>query len=355
MVRKRILYCIHVPWSWIKQRPHFLAEGLSRDYDLTVVDRAVFSKYTNNAKTVKLYHLFRVPFERLFIISIINNLLYRIQYFFIGRKKDWIWVTHPLQFANMGTWINNKRVIYDCMDDMIALARDKREAERIEKYERLLLKRADVVFSSSLYLKEHLIEKYGTREIVVVNNAITDRIASYGKSLPESPQPIFDKSKMNIVYIGTISNWFNFDLVHHLLNNNPRVVVNLFGPTEVDIPKHDRIRYLGSVEHQYITGIMDSSDALIMPFIVNDLIKAVNPVKLYEYIYSGKPCVAPDYGETRCFEPYVFLYKSESDFVKIVNNIEAKEIVQKSLDECQRFALSNTWDGRVEQIEAVLN
>ena len=28
---KQILYLMHVPWGWIKQRPHFFAEYLAKD------------------------------------------------------------------------------------------------------------------------------------------------------------------------------------------------------------------------------------------------------------------------------------------------------------------------------------
>ena len=34
--RKKILYLMHIPWGWIKQRPHFLAELLSIDFDVDV-------------------------------------------------------------------------------------------------------------------------------------------------------------------------------------------------------------------------------------------------------------------------------------------------------------------------------
>ena len=33
---KRILYFMHVDWNWIKQRPHFLAEGLSQHFKVDV-------------------------------------------------------------------------------------------------------------------------------------------------------------------------------------------------------------------------------------------------------------------------------------------------------------------------------
>ena len=34
---KKMLYCMHIGWNWIKQRPHFIAEELANEYDLTVI------------------------------------------------------------------------------------------------------------------------------------------------------------------------------------------------------------------------------------------------------------------------------------------------------------------------------
>lgn len=37
MNKSKILYIMHVPWGWIKQRPHFFAEYLNKDFDVDVV------------------------------------------------------------------------------------------------------------------------------------------------------------------------------------------------------------------------------------------------------------------------------------------------------------------------------
>ena len=35
----KILYLMHVPWGWIKQRPHFFAEYLANDFAVDVYFR----------------------------------------------------------------------------------------------------------------------------------------------------------------------------------------------------------------------------------------------------------------------------------------------------------------------------
>ena len=347
------MYCMQVSWFWIKQRPHFIAEGLADDYRITVIDRKEFKKSVLNPTSIKIYHRFRLPFERISVIKSINKVLYRIQYNIIAKFNDIIWITSPIQYELLGE-CKGKKVVYDCMDDMPALASSLRERAERERFERKLLQRADVVFASSEHLRKHLIEKYGPRDITVVNNAIKNDISTY-KSIPfESSGIEMPKGKTIISYIGTISGWFDFDLLINYLNKNPKVELCLFGPRDCSVPSHKQIRYYGPIEHKFVLGLMERSDILIMPFVVNDLIRSVNPVKLYEYIYSGKPCVAPLYEESKPFSNFVNLYSDQEGFEKIISSIINGEIKQQAKDKCEEFAMRNTWSSRVLTIKKQL-
>ena len=101
---------------------------------------------------------------------------------------------------------------------------------------------------------------------------------------------------------------------------------------------------------------MKLSDALIMPFKINELIRSVNPVKLYEYIYSNKPIIAPLYTESKPFNKYVYLYDSKKELFDLVNSVECGNLVTKCTnDENMAFVLKNTWDYRVSEIIELLN
>lgn len=343
---------MHISWNWIKQRPHFIAEGLSKEYDIEVAERAEFKSHVGNDSTVIVRHLIRLPFERFKIISLINSILYKLQYRIMFEDVDIIWLTSPLLYRDIEPFCEGKKVIYDCMDDMIGIPKEETLKKLMARYEVDLYKRADILFVSSDYLKNKLFDRYGERNATLVNNAITDKITTYENKLPDSIG--FNTHKFNITYIGAISHWFDFDSLVYALNNNPDFILNLFGPTEIDLPKHPQIVYHGQVPHENILGVMCHSDVLIMPFVVNEMIRSVNPVKLYEYIYSGKPCVASRYGETEKFEPYVSLYSDAHDLTRILENIYAGVTKQLALVECQRFSLQNTWVSRLNIIKPAL-
>lgn len=353
-MKKKILYLIHVPWGWIKQRPHFIAEGLSEDYDLTVIARKEFkSSVAKNCSYVKVVSLFRLPFERISFIAMINSFLYKIQLYKSISKSDVIWLTSPLQIDIISSCLN-KILVYDCMDDVIEFPISNTMKNKLRNKERLLFERANLVFSSSEFLRKKLLSRYNWRNVEVINNALRTIPQSCTSKIEmhDSLKYYFESKKIKIVYIGTIASWLDFTLVEKILDYSVDFEFYLYGPTEVTIPNFDRLYYCKTVEHHLVFPIMESSTVLIMPFIVNELIRSVNPVKLYEYIASGKPSFAPFYEESRKFEEYVYLYRSNEECLQMIEMLVGDNFKnKKDYSDCVSFAENNTWSVRLGLIK----
>lgn len=351
---KKILYISHVSWGWIKQRPHFIAEGLNEFYDVTVITRKSIKKDEVNSDTnLRLKSLFRLPLERFSIIRKLNTAICRYQLKKYIKETDIIWLTHPLQYKYIKGLYKDKFLVYDCMDDMLEFSEDDKLNKEIKGNEGELFSKANRVYASSQYLKDKLISRYHEKEIMVVNNAIKDNIDADEDHPTDNILKNFNKDDGMFVlsYIGTISEWFDFDLIKELINKYPNLKINLFGPNRTIIPEMDRLCYCGTVEHKDVFAVMKESDGLIMPFILNELILSVNPVKLYEYIYSGKPCLAPLYPESLPFKDYVFLYEDVESCVNLVGTIINNRQSKCEINKCKEFARNNTWGKRVEFIK----
>lgn len=344
---------MHIPWEWIKQRPHFFAEGLAEKYDITVVCPKTFKKNIINKSFIQKKVLFRLPFERLRVIKYINKILYFIQVIVLARNYDSIWITSPSIFSyRIFKFLNSKKIYYDCMDDMLEF--DNIEQGLIKK-ERKLYQIANIVFCSSEYLAETLKARYGSRnKIFIINNAV---------NLPDTNCVLIEPKKyfnnydgIKLVYIGTISKWFDFNLILYIQEKIPTLELFLFGPKDIQIPENRKIHYCGIVEHNAIFSIMNESDILIMPFIVTKLILSVNPVKLYEYIYSGRPCIAPKYPESMKFAEYVYLYNDKEHCLEIINSIITNKFIpQRTKADSLKFIENNTWQKRLLQITNIID
>ena len=120
------------------------------------------------------------------------------------------------------------------------------------------------------------------------------------------------------------------------------------------IPNHPRIVALGPIDRNYIFAFMEKAKALIMPFMVNELIESVNPVKLYEYIYSGKPSLASYYSETDKFKDYVCLYRDYDELKKYAKDIVDNSLAVRSNHDIDTFIKQNTWAERINVVEKAL-
>ena len=348
---KKILYLMHIDWNWIKQRPQYIEEALEKGHDITIFcPRNYRLKEYHDKENVKVFYT--IPFIRRYPgIWKIDDVRKRFK---IGRmvqkiKPDVIYCTSP-EFASIIQKSFKGKVVYDCMDDMLAFSKQSHLKERVRKQEEAMVERADTVFVTSERLKGILEKRYpeATRKFNLVRNGYDGKIVE------------IDSHKKNEIYtfcyFGTISHWFNFDYILKSLNDFPSIQYKLIGPVEAgtNIPQHERIVYLSPVKHDELFEVTKDTDAFIMPFQLNDLILSVDPVKLYEYINFGKDILCIKYPEIERFSPFVHFY---DDYESFRNNIEVmKKSDHRKYTENERlcFLSTNSWAQRADMIKDIL-
>ena len=160
-----ILYLMHVDWRWIKQRPHFLAEELSkRNYVYVLYDRMTQKSVVKDENEmdngeVEEFEVIRGGF-RVPLIYWINTFRKKMRIAKICREKniDTIIIPYPTMLPCVPDTFQGK-IIYDCMDDYVSMASDMAR-KRVETLEAKILKKADGVSFSSSHLQQAIIERY---------------------------------------------------------------------------------------------------------------------------------------------------------------------------------------------------
>lgn len=360
---KKLLYSIHVPWGWIKQRPHFIAEELSDKFDLTVLEKKIQklgaeSKLPTMKNECLKYKRFNsVPLynplkKRNVLLDLINKVFIKSSVKF--KNYDYIWITSIKYYALLKDFLLDSHiVVYDCMDDELAfpsMRSDLTLANNAALYETELVNRANYIVCSSENLKHVILNRTGiSKNILVVNNAT---LYPENDSNISKANVTFNPNTNSIVYIGTVAKWFDFESIIKMLDENEDSELYLFGPVDCEIPQHDRINVMGSCEHKEIWSIMLQSDILIMPFQINPLILSVNPVKLYEYIWSRKPVICVEYPESLKFSDYVYYYSDGESLDAVYKDIKNKNFKPKCQDgdKIKVFLQNNSWKSRVSAI-----
>ena len=366
---QKILYLTTTDWGWAKQRPQFIAEGLSKFYNVLYVNQKSYRRNNfiknsiSNSEKINFLQIFRFPYDNIFFISLINKLIFNLVILFKIRKYNIIWITHPLMYSLAKLVIpKSKIVIYDCMDDHIefpTIKKNKKIKDKLLILEKQLTKRANIIFATSEYLKNKINNRYlNVKPIYIVNNAISKNILDIEKSeyIVKNIEHLKEIKLKKIVYTGTISEWLDFELIIKSLEKFDNIIYIFFGPSQVAIPNHSRIIDFGPINHNQIIHAMNIADILVMPFKKSELIYSVNPVKVYEYLVANKPILILKYDETIKFQDYAYLYNNESEYLTHIENLSTCKLKPKQEKvNCLRYVNQNTWDDRIEEIVSYIN
>ena len=131
----------------------------------------------------------------------------------------------------------------------------------------------------------------------------------------------------------------------------------LIGPLHrnVTIPDHERIRYAGTVEHAELAEMTKEVDCFVMPFKLDDSIRAVDPVKLYEYINFGKNIICVEYDEIERFSDYVYFYRDKDEYLEAVAAVMKSNDVKYNHDQRIKLLNGSSWAYRCQQITEIMD
>ncbi len=345
-MKKKLLYVMSVDWGWIVQRPHLLVAELEKDYEVTVLFQKPLIKRWKSQKELEqpknARHSVCFPYQdRIRLLNTISEISFKNAIKDVD-QYDVVWIGAPLLYRFFMDY--KGKIIYDCMDNYPAFIKNEKAKQETIHYEKLLIHRADLVIATSTFLKEK-IDTLGAEQSLLVRNGYR-RHADYPLAIAKR------KESYTIGYIGTVSEWIDFSALEHIAGQMSDVCIHLIGPASgYEMHAKPNLVFDGVVEHSRLYEFIKSYDCLIMPFVINDIILAVDPVKLYEYISFGKCIISVYYDEIARFEPYVYFYHNEEELVELVKCLKEQGFKPKySNEQRERFLADSTWEQRGVQI-----
>jgi glycosyltransferase involved in cell wall biosynthesis len=110
------------------------------------------------------------------------------------------------------------------------------------------------------------------------------------------------------------------------------------------------VHFVGLRPQAEVPAYVAHADVCLVPFKVDKLVRAVSPLKVYEYLAMGKPVVASQMPELQDL-PYVTVARTEREFVEAVGRAQS---VKPLAEDIARFVADNGWKSRVRQLERLL-
>ncbi|MEK6288857.1 MAG: glycosyltransferase, partial [Acidobacteriota bacterium] len=255
------------------------------------------------------------------------------------------WGGAALEAKELWNW----RVIYDCMDEWENFPGIKRGLLDMELE---LVGHCDLLVVTSQLLYEKW-QKY-ERPMVLARNAVDwDFYAEHCR-----PNTILAEIKHPVIgYCGAISDWFDIELMTEAARRRPDYTfVLLSGALDVNVTELKtlpNVRILGQQPYESMPQYLYHFDACIVPFKINPITEATDPVKVYEYFSAGKPVVTVRLPELELLHDYLYIAEDGNDFIFQLDRAIAENDPQL-IARRRRFARQHTWKKRYKQIDAAL-
>lgn len=188
-------------------------------------------------------------------------------------------------------------IVYDILDDLSIYDVDEVDVPehlRVRFHHPTVLERADVVIVSNEILAErHRPER---PDLIHVPNGVD--VSRFG--IPADRPPDVPFGGPVIGYHGMISHWFDFDLLTGVAQRRPEWRFVLVGPTDPRVEDRaaelervcGNVRRLGERPSSLMPGYAQAFDVGSIWFILDEMTMGVTPLKMYESLAAGVPCVS---------------------------------------------------------------
>ncbi len=241
-----------------------------------------------------------------------------------------------------------------------------RLADRLDKFrgippgvgelQKELIRRVNFVLATSQSLLEW-VREVRTEGVYYLPNGVGEHFFETGL---KKPADFPGDSKPVAVYLGTLDTRFDLETLAHGVLANKDLHFLLIGPLTDDSLKPGlkplleemNITWLGPRDHHLAPAYLQHADLGLIPFQLNELTEAVNPIKYYEYLACGLPVVAPPLRELTSMQGPLYVYRDREGFTAALQ--KALAAGGKEREEGRSYARQQTWSSRYVEIKKIM-
>jgi glycosyltransferase involved in cell wall biosynthesis len=284
----------------------------------------------------------------------LKPILFQMQF-----NKILLWVYKPEHSTLIGKF-HEKTCIYHCIDEWTAGTLG-RKRKVITDLENLLLQRADLVFANSppTYLNKRRLNPHTYR----LPSGVDEKM--FRESLdPSTPEhsALHSIPLPRIGYVGSINERLDYSIIEASVEHYSHYSFVFIGdtyPWSLNAPQllrlkaYNNVYFMGKFPFSEIPSLLKGIQVCLLPYKDDESAYYRSPLKLYEYLAAGKPVVSTDNPEIREASQLIYISTSKDDFIKLIQaGLEQDDPELKH----QRvaFAKENTWDRRVDKMEALI-
>jgi glycosyltransferase involved in cell wall biosynthesis len=243
--------------------------------------------------------------------------------------------------------------IYYCVDEYTAFTGVSAGLKEIEED---LFRKSDFVvvsaetlleskkkFNENTFLIRHGVDFKHFRKALEDDTKIPDEIANL-------PRPI-------IGFHGLLADWVDFELIKKTAAHFKNGSIVLIGKITFDAEKKIKIldgipniHFLGRKPYEELPNYCKGFDVALNPFVMNELTRNVNPLKVREYLAAGLQVVSTDIPEVRVLENCL-VGENHTNFIEKIEEILQNPKPREQVSDAIRH---ESWDAKVDELREIM-
>lgn len=252
---------------------------------------------------IEIRRVLTLPWTHLWLIQKLNRSLVK------RRLGDLDRATFVSTFPTHGCYAKltafSKRIYY-CVDDFGKW--EGYSSKRLSVEERELVESVDLILTTS-------------PELTKARPGAT--YFAHGTDVDHFRLPPLKYRSKELCVFGLLDERLNEDFLVELMSSLPEYNLKLVGEitTSFDrLKKMPNVSFTGQVPYEELPDVIATTEAFILPYKANDLTKTIEPLKLREYLATGRQVLTTDFGDLGQLEESLFKSNSVSEWVSFLRN-----------------------------------
>lgn len=245
-----------------------------------------------------------------------------------------------------------ERWVYYCVDDFSAWP--GLDGETLRKMDRDMIHRADSIVAVSETLQRMIAEE--RRSSILLTHGV-DVEFWHGSSDMKTPDGTARSGiASKIVFWGVIDRRMDTPSLRQLSHDMPNADIVLIGPQQDPDPEILSLSNIKTMPAQPIVAlpaIARDADVLIMPYTDLPVTRAMQPLKLKEYLATGRPVVVNRLPSTESWSDCLDVATTPVEFSQLVQKRSAHGIPD-SQSAARIRIIRESWKSKAEELSSIL-
>jgi glycosyltransferase involved in cell wall biosynthesis len=245
-------------------------------------------------------------------------------------------------------------IVYHCVDEYSEFSGTQKTA--VQQMEKRLMEKADVqiVSSTLLYDAKH---RYNPKTFIVTHGVDVEHFRKACSLKTTVPLEVAGLSRPVVGFFGLIADWVDLKLIHYLASSRSNWTFLLIGKLQTNsspIGDLKNVHMIGRKEYRDLPAFCKGIDIGILPFAVNALTLAANPLKLREYLAAGLQVVSTAIPEAEKLGNNVRIGRSREEFLQHLDTLVESRVLGPQLSISQSMD-HESWDQKVEEMSRIVS